>query len=71
MDPELLPGSGSGNRKIQSWIRNKSFRIHQHWQQVYLNLPAVAGGRAVHPHRGVQDREHRGQLLVKESNSKK
>ena len=30
MDPELLPGSGSGTRKIQSWIqiRNKSFRIH-------------------------------------------
>ena len=32
MDPELLPGSGSGSgtRKIQSWIRirNKSFRIH-------------------------------------------
>ena len=31
MDPELLPGSGSGSgtRKIQSWIRirNKSFRI--------------------------------------------
>ena len=29
MDPELLPGSGSGTRKIQSWIRirNKSFRI--------------------------------------------
>ena len=26
MDPELLPGSGT--RKIQSWIRNKSFRIH-------------------------------------------
>ena len=21
MDPELLPGSGSGTRKIQSWIR--------------------------------------------------
>ena len=30
MDPELLPGSGSGTWKIQSWIqiRNKSFRIH-------------------------------------------
>ena len=30
LDPELLPGSGSGTRKIQSWIRiqNKSFRIH-------------------------------------------
>ena len=30
MDPELLPGSWSGTRKIQSWIwiRNKSFRIH-------------------------------------------
>ena len=30
MDPELLPGSRSGTRKIQSWIRiwNKSFRIH-------------------------------------------
>ena len=30
VDPELLPGSGSGTRKIQSWIRirNKSFRIH-------------------------------------------
>ena len=30
MDPELVPGSGSGTRKIQSWIRirNKSFRIH-------------------------------------------
>ena len=28
MDPELLPGSGSGTRKIQSWIGNKSFRIH-------------------------------------------
>ena len=30
MDLELLPGSGSGTRKIQSWIRirNKSFRIH-------------------------------------------
>ena len=30
MDPELLPGSGSGTRKIESWIRirNKSFRIH-------------------------------------------
>ena len=26
MDPELLPGSGT--RKIQSRIRNKSFRIH-------------------------------------------
>ena len=26
MDPELLPGSGTW--KIQSWIRNKSFRIH-------------------------------------------
>ena len=26
MDPELLPGSGT--RKIQSWIQNKSFRIH-------------------------------------------
>ena len=26
MDPELLPGSGT--QKIQSWIRNKSFRIH-------------------------------------------
>ena len=26
MDPELLPGSGSGTRKIR--IRNKSFRIH-------------------------------------------
>ena len=30
IDPELLPGSGSGTMKIQSWIwiRNKSFRIH-------------------------------------------
>ena len=32
MDPELLPGSGSGTRKIQSWFRirimNRSFRIH-------------------------------------------
>ena len=28
MDPKLLPGSGSGTQKIQSWIRNKSFRIH-------------------------------------------
>ena len=30
MDPELLPGSGSGTRKIQSWIRirNKSIWIH-------------------------------------------
>ena len=32
MDPELLPGYGSGSRKIQSWIRirirNKSFQIH-------------------------------------------
>ena len=32
MDPEFSPGSGSGTRKIQSWIRiriwNKSFRIH-------------------------------------------
>ena len=28
MDPELLPGSGSGTQKIESWIRNKSFRIH-------------------------------------------
>ena len=31
MDPEILPGFGSGTRKIQSWIRirirNKSFRI--------------------------------------------
>ena len=29
-DPELLPGSGSGTRIIQIWIRirNKSFRIH-------------------------------------------
>ena len=26
MDPELLHGSGA--RKIQSWIRNKSFLIH-------------------------------------------
>ena len=26
MDPELLPRSGT--RKIQSWIRNKSFRNH-------------------------------------------
>ena len=30
MDPELLPGSGSGTQKIQSWIRisNESFWIH-------------------------------------------
>ena len=28
MDPKLLPGSGSGTLKIQSWIWNKSFRIH-------------------------------------------
>ena len=28
MDQELLPGSGSGTQKIQSWIWNKSFRIH-------------------------------------------
>ena len=37
MDPELLPGSGSGTRKIQSWIRirNKSFRIHQHCRKVF------------------------------------
>ena len=28
MDPELLPESGPGTRKIQSRIRNKSFRIH-------------------------------------------
>ena len=28
MDPVLLPGSGSGTRKVQSWIRNKQFRIH-------------------------------------------
>ena len=30
MNPELLPRSGSGTRKIQSWIRirNKSFWIH-------------------------------------------
>ena len=27
MDPELLPGYGSGTQKIQSWIRKKSFRI--------------------------------------------
>ena len=40
MDPELLPGSGSGTRKIQSLIRirDKSFRIHntgnlrEHWE---------------------------------------
>ena len=31
MDSKLLPGSGSGTRKIQSWIRilNKSFRIRK------------------------------------------
>ena len=30
MDPEILPGSGSGTWKIQSWIRiwNNQFRIH-------------------------------------------
>ena len=27
MDPELLPGSGT--QKVQSWIRNKSFRIRK------------------------------------------
>ena len=31
IDPELLPGSGT--RKIQSWIRNKSFRIHNTGQK--------------------------------------
>ena len=28
MDLELMPGSGFGTQKIHSWIRNKSFRIH-------------------------------------------
>ena len=30
MDPELLPGSGSGTRKIQSWIRIRIIPDPQH-----------------------------------------
>ena len=35
MVPELLPGSGSGTLKIQSWIRNKSFRI-RNTENIYV-----------------------------------
>ena len=38
MDPELWPGSRF--RKIQTWIRNKSFRIHNTdgYSNLYPNL---------------------------------
>ncbi len=46
----------------------KSTVLYQHLHK-YLNLPAVRGGGAVHPHRGVQDREQGGQLLMQEPNN--
>jgi hypothetical protein len=47
----------------------KSTVLQQH-RHKYLNLPAVGGGGAVHPHRGVQDREEGGQLLMQEPDNK-
>ena len=53
MEPELLPGSGT--RKIQSWIRNKSLRIRNtgfeddfylHWYRItvrYCNRTVLIG----------------------------
>ena len=38
MDPKLLPGSGSGTLKIQSWIWNKSFWIYNTGNEVKVVL---------------------------------
>ncbi len=67
MDPEQSDRSSPYRNKIAATLNTvKILRsIHK-----YLNLPAVRGGGAVHPHRGVQDREQGRQLLMQEPNNK-
>ena len=64
MDPELLPGSGSGTRKIQSWIRirNKSFRIRNTDFKLCLNEGSAGEpGTALQPlHQPQRGQQWRG-----------
>ena len=49
MDPEILPGFGSGTRKIQSWIqnRNKSFRIHNTANRIAEQIKLTASAQSL------------------------